>query len=47
MRLREGPLDDLITGVGTGGHITGLRRGAEERMAELKMFAVEPTQSTV
>ncbi len=30
---RDAPLDALITGVGTGGHITGLRRGAQEGMA--------------
>ena len=31
--FRDAPIDALITGVGTGGHITALRRGAEEGMA--------------
>ena len=30
----DAPIDVLITGVGTGGHITGLRRGAQEGVAE-------------
>ena len=31
--FRDAPFDALITGVGTGGHITGLRAGAQEGMA--------------
>ena len=30
----DSPLDALITGVGTGGHITGCAAGAEEGLAE-------------
>ena len=43
----EAPFDVLITGVGTGGHITALRRSAEESWPGLKVFAVEPTLSPV
>jgi cysteine synthase A len=41
------PLDALITGVGTGGHITACARVLKERWPELKVFAVEPTLSPV
>lgn len=40
-------LDALITGVGTGGHITGVARVLKARFPQLKVFAVEPTQSPV
>ena len=40
-------LDYLITGVGTGGHITGVGRVLKEKFKELKVFAVEPDQSPV
>lgn len=40
-------LDYLITGVGTGGHITGLSRVLKEHWKNLKVFAVEPAQSPV
>ncbi len=40
-------LDALITGVGTGGHITGVARVLKERFPQLKVFAVEPSQSAV
>ena len=36
-------LDALITGVGTGGHITGCARVLKTAWPELKVFAVEPT----
>ena len=40
-------LDALITGVGTGGHLTGVARVLKERFPQLKVFAVEPSQSPV
>lgn len=40
-------LDYLITGVGTGGHITGCAEVLKEKMPELKVFAVEPALSPV
>lgn len=40
-------LDALITGVGTGGHITGVARVLKAKFPQLKVFAVEPTASPV
>jgi len=40
-------LDALITGVGTGGHLTGCARALKTAWPALKVFAVEPTQSPV
>ena len=40
-------LDYLITGVGTGGHITGCAAVLKERWPNLKVFAVEPSASPV
>ena len=40
-------LDALITGVGTGGHITACARVLKAQWPRLKVFAVEPTQSPV
>ncbi len=40
-------LDALITGVGTGGHITGLARVLKKRWPELQVVAVEPQRSAV
>jgi cysteine synthase len=39
--------DALITGVGTGGHITACGRELKKRWPRLKVFAVEPTLSPV
>lgn len=41
------PLDALITGVGTGGHITGTAQVLKKHWPNLKVFAVEPTLSPV
>ena len=40
-------LDAIITGVGTGGHITGVARVLKARWPKLKVFAVEPVASPV
>ena len=40
-------LDYLITGVGTGGHITGVAEVLKEKFPNLKVFAVEPELSPV
>jgi cysteine synthase A len=39
--------DYLITGVGTGGHITGVARVMKKKFPNLKVFAVEPALSAV
>jgi cysteine synthase A len=47
--LRDFPqgLDFLITGVGTGGHITGCGEVLKKKMPGLQVFAVEPESSAV
>lgn len=47
--LRDFPegVDYLITGVGTGGHITGCAEVLKEKWPNLKVFAVEPILSPV
>jgi cysteine synthase A len=45
--FRDAPPTALITGVGTGGHITGCAQVLKEKWPELKVFAVEPTLSPV
>jgi cysteine synthase len=41
------PIDVMITGVGTGGHITGAAQFLKKHWPNLKVFAVEPTLSPV
>ena len=45
--FRDNPIDVLITGVGTGGHITACAEVLKEAWPNLKVFAVEPTLSPV
>ena len=40
-------IDVLITGVGTGGHLSGVAHVLKAKFPNLKVFAVEPTQSPV
>src|SRR3546814_14954006 len=43
----ENPIDVLITGVGTGGHITACAEVLKKTWPSLKVYAVEPTLSPV
>lgn len=43
----DSPIDVLITGVGTGGHITGCAETLKKSWPNLKVYAVEPTLSPV
>ena len=45
--FRDNPPDALITGVGTGGHITACADVLKKEWPDLKVFAVEPTLSPV
>jgi cysteine synthase len=40
-------IDTLITGVGTGGHITGVARVLKKHLPNIQVFAVEPAASPV
>jgi cysteine synthase A len=43
----DAPPHALITGVGTGGHITGVAQALKPHWPDMKVFAVEPTLSPV
>jgi cysteine synthase A len=43
----DAPIDAIITGVGTGGHITGVAEALKPVWPKLKIYAVEPTLSPV
>jgi len=43
----DNPIDTIITGVGTGGHISGIAQVLKEKWSNLKVYAVEPTGSPV
>ncbi len=45
--FKDTPIDAIITGVGTGGHITGVAEVLKPRWPGLQVFAVEPTLSPV
>ena len=42
-----GGIDVIITGVGTGGHITGVAKVLKKKWPQLQVFAVEPVASPV
>jgi cysteine synthase len=43
----DSPVDAIITGVGTGGHITGVAQALKAVWPKLKVYAVEPAASPV
>jgi len=43
----ETPIDVMITGVGTGGHLTGSAEELKRHWQDMKAYAVEPTLSPV
>ena len=43
----DAPIDAIITGVGTGGHITGVAEALKAVWPNVKIYAVEPTLSPV
>ncbi len=43
----DAPIDVIITGVGTGGHITGCAQELKRHWPKLKVYAVEPAGSPV
>ena len=45
--FRDSPIDVIITGVGTGGHITGVAQALKAEWPSLKVYAVEPAASPV
>jgi cysteine synthase A len=45
--FRDSPIDVLVTGVGTGGHITACAEVLKAEWPGLQVFAVEPTLSPV
>jgi len=45
--FRDTPIDVIITGVGTGGHITGVAEALKKEWPNLKVYAVEPQASPV
>ena len=45
--FRDDPIDVIITGVGTGGHITGVAEALKTVWPNLKVYAVEPQASPV
>ena len=45
--FQDQPFDALITGVGTGGHITGVAQVLKKQWPDLKVFAVEPALSPI
>ena len=45
--FKDAPINAIITGVGTGGHITGVAEMLKKHWPDLKVYAVEPTGSPV
>ncbi|WP_128892577.1 cysteine synthase A [Erythrobacter sp. HKB08] len=45
--FRDDPIDVMITGVGTGGHLTGCAEELKRHWSDMKAYAVEPELSPV
>ncbi|WBY15714.1 cysteine synthase A [Erythrobacteraceae bacterium WH01K] len=45
--FRDTPIDAMITGVGTGGHLTGCAEELKKHWPEMKAYGVEPALSPV
>ncbi|GAA5057990.1 cysteine synthase A [Erythrobacter westpacificensis] len=45
--FKDAPIDYMITGVGTGGHLTGCAEALKKEWPSMKAFAVEPELSPV
>lgn len=45
--FEDEPIDVMITGVGTGGHLTGCAEVLKEKWPDMKAYAVEPAGSPV
>ena len=45
--FRDAPFDAMVTGIGTGGHITGVARVLKKEWPAMKVFAVEPALSPI
>ena len=45
--FHDSPFDAMVTGIGTGGHITGVARVLKKEWPSLKVFAVEPALSPI
>jgi cysteine synthase A len=45
--FKDTPIDAIVTGVGTGGHITGVAQALKKVWPKLKVYAVEPMASPV
>ena len=45
--FRDSPFDAMVTGIGTGGHITGVAQVLKKEWPSMKVFAVEPALSPI
>ena len=45
--FRDSPFDAMVTGIGTGGHITGVARVLKKEWPSMKVYAVEPALSAI
>ena len=45
--FKDSPFDAMVTGIGTGGHITGVARVLKKEWPSMKVYAVEPALSPI